>query len=306
MAVPKNSKWFLEVLGPGEGHLHGINRLLCSKDSPFQHIEVIEFSDYGLALVLDGKIQSTQRDEFIYHEALVHPILLTHPNPQRVMIIGGGEGATLREALRHRSIAKAVMVDIDRDVVQIAQALLPEFHAGAFQDPRAELVIADARQWLEDHDEVFDAIIIDISDPLEEGPCYRLYTREFYNLLTKRLASDGMISLQSGTVAPHDLLNFSAIHRTLRTAFPTVWPYAANVPCFGLPWGFQLASKLPMAEPYDGREYQARITQRIRGELKYLTAELCRAQFVLPKYLRARLERQERVIEDDAPLFISR
>jgi spermidine synthase len=306
MAAPKNSKWFREILGPGEGHLHEIKSVLCSKDSPFQHIEVIEFGDYGLALVLDGKVQSTQRDEFIYHEALVHPVLLTHPDPQRIMIIGGGEGATLREALRHRSITKAVMVDIDRDVVEIAQALLPEFHGGAFQDPRAELVIADARHWLENYDGLFDVVIIDISDPIEEGPCYRLYTREFYNLLTKRLAADGMISLQSGTVAPHDLLNFSAIHRTLRTAFPTVWPYSANVPCFGLPWGFQLASKLTLAEPCNSGEYQARIRQRIRGELKYLNAELCRAQFVLPEYLRARLTREERVIEDAAPLFISR
>ena len=304
MAAPKNSKWYLEVLGPDEGHLHGIRSVLFSKQSPFQHIEVIEFGDYGRSLVLDGKVQSTEKDEFIYHEALVHPALLTHPNPQRVMIIGGGEGATLREAFRHRSITRAVMVDVDREVVEVSRRFLPEFHGGAYDDPRTELVIEDARRWLETHNDVFDAIIIDLSDPIEEGPCYRLYTREFYQLITRRLSPQGVIALQSGTVAIHDLLNFSAIYKTLQTTFPTVWPYTGSVPCFGLPWGFQLASKERLPAPYAASEYEDRIRRRIHGELKYLTGALCAAQFVLPKHVRARIEREDRIIEDDAPLYI--
>ncbi len=199
MAAPKNSKWFLEVLGPDEGHLHSVKSVLFSKDTPFQHIEVIEFGDYGRSLVLDGKVQSTETDEFIYHEALVHPALLTHPDPAAVMIIGGGEGATLREVLRHRSVRRAVMVDVDQEVIDVSRRLLPAFHAGAFDDPKAEIIIEDGRRWLETHDEVFDAIIIDLSDPIEEGPCYRLYTREFYRLVSSRLADDGVIALQAGT-----------------------------------------------------------------------------------------------------------
>lgn len=304
MAARKNSKWFLEVLGPDEGHLHGVKAVLFSQTSPFQHIEVIEFGDYGRSLVLDGKVQSTERDEFIYHEALVHPALLTHPNPGRVMVVGGGEGATLREVLRHRSVRRAVMVDVDQEVLEISRKFLAEFHAGAFEDPRTEIVIEDARHWLETHKDVFDAIIIDLSDPIEEGPCYRLYTREFYRLLTTRLSPDGVIALQAGTVAAHDLLNFAAINRTLRTAFPTVWPYTAAVPCFGLPWGFQVASQERLSQPYTAGEYEDRIATRINGSLKYLTGALCAAQFVLPKHLLSRLESESRVIEDDAPLYI--
>jgi spermidine synthase len=303
MAVQKNSKWFLEVLGPHEAHLHGIKSVLFSKDSPFQHIEVIEFGDYGRALVLDGKVQSTETDEFIYHEALVHPALLIHPNPARVMIVGGGEGATLREALRHRSVERAVMVDIDQEVIEVSRKFLPEFHGGAFDDPRTEIVIEDARRWLETHDEIFDAIIIDLSDPIEEGPCYRLYTREFYRVVTRRLSPNGVIALQSGTVAVHDLLNFSAIHQTLKTAFPTVWPYTAPVSCFGLPWGFQVASK-EFLPPCTGADYEERIARRINGELKYLTGALCATQFVLPKHLLTRIANEPRIIEDDAPLYI--
>ena len=303
MAARKNSKWFLEILGPDEGHLHGVKSVLFSKDSPYQHIEVIEFGDYGRSLVLDGKVQSTEKDEFIYHEALVHPALLTHPNPRRVMIVGGGEGATLREALRYSSVRRAVMVDVDQEVIEVSRKFLPEFHRGAFDDPRTEIVIEDARQWLERQEEVFDAIIIDLSDPIEEGPCYRLYTREFYRIVTERLSPDGVIALQSGTVAAHDLLNFSAIYQTLKTAFPTVWPYTASVPCFGLPWGFQVASKERLLRPYTAVEYDDRIERRINGELKYLTGALCNAQFVLPKHLLIRIENESRIIEDDRPLF---
>jgi spermidine synthase len=304
MADPKNSKWFHERLGPGEGHVHEVKTVLFSKQTPFQQIEVVELGGYGRALILDGKVQSTQADEFIYHEALVHPALLTHPDPKRVLVVGGGEGATLREVLRHRTVERALMVDIDREVVDVSRQLLPDFHAGAFDDSRAELVFEDARRWIEAHDEIFDVIIIDLSDPIEEGPCYRLYTREFYQLVGRRLSPQGTIALQSGTVAPNDLLNFSAIYRTLLTAFPVVCPYTANVPCFGLPWGFQVASKEVNPRSFSAADYDRMIAGRITDELKYLTGEVCAAQFALPRHLRERIERETRVIEDDAPLYI--
>src|SRR5207253_144952 len=196
-------------------------------------------------------------------------------DPKRVMVIGGGEGATLREVLRHRSVERALMVDIDREVVEVSRAMLPEFHAGAFDDPRTELVFEDARGWLETHDDVFDVIIIDLSDPIEEGPCYRLYTREFYQLVFRRLSPQGTIALQSGTVAPHDLLNFSAIYRTLLTSFPMVCPYMANIPCFGLPWGFQMASKKINPRSFSPDDYGEMISRRLHSPLRYLTAELC-------------------------------
>ena len=303
MAGPKNSKWFHEQLGPGEGHVHEVKAVLFSKKTPFQQIEVVELGGYGRSLILDGKVQSTQTDEFIYHEVLVHPAMLTHPDPKRVLVVGGGEGATLREALRHRTVERALMVDIDREVVEVSRKMLPEFHAGAFDDPRTELVFEDARRWIETHNDIFDVIIIDLSDPIEEGPCYRLYTREFYQLVSRRLSPQGTIALQSGTVAPHDLLNVAAVYRTLLTAFPVVRPYIANVPCFGLPWGFQMASKEIDPRAFSAADYDAMLGRRIRGEMKYLTGEVCTAQFALPKHLRDRLERETRIIADDAPLY---
>ncbi len=304
MADPKNSKWFHERLGPGEEHVHEIKTVLFSKKTPFQQIDVVELGGYGRSLILDGKVQSTQTDEFIYHEALVHPAMLTHPDPKRVLVVGGGEGATLREVLRHRTVERALMVDIDREVVEVSRTMLPEFHAGAFDDSRTELVFEDARRWIETHEDIFDVIIIDLSDPIEEGPCYRLYTREFYRLVGRRLSPMGTIALQSGTVAPQDLLNFSAIYKTLQTAFPVVCPYTASVPCFGLPWGFQVASKEINPRSFSSGDYDGMIGRRITAELKYLTGEVCAAQFALPRHLRERIERETRVIKDDAPLYI--
>jgi len=192
MDVPNNSKWFHERLGPGEGHVHEVKTVLFSKKTPFQQIEVVELSGYGRSLILDGKVQSTQTDEFIYHEVLVHPAMLTHPDPKRVLVVGGGEGATLREVLRHRTVERALMVDIDREVVEVSRELLPEFHAGSYDDPRTELVFEDARRWIETHDEIFDVIIIDLSETgLFHWLCY-------FSVKDPHPSSDCPGSLQQG------------------------------------------------------------------------------------------------------------
>src|SRR2546422_4998511 len=146
MDAPKNSKWFHERLGPSEWHVHEVKTVLFSKKSPFQHIEIVELGDYGRSLILDGKVQSTQADEFIYHEVLVHPAMLVHPNPKRVMVIGGGAGAPLRAGLPHPSVQRALMVDISPQAIEGSRPMLPELHAGAFDDPRPELALAETRR----------------------------------------------------------------------------------------------------------------------------------------------------------------
>src|SRR5512146_423373 len=175
MSQPKNSKWFFDYLTPEEGHIHGIKTTLYSKKTAFQQMEIMDTGSYGRCLVLDQKMQSSEVDEFIYHEILVHPAMLMHPNPKRVFIVGGGEGATLREVLRHKSVEYCMMVDIDQEVVEKSKELLPEWHQGAFDDPRTDLRFMDARKYLEETTDSYDAIIIDISEPVEEGPAYLLF-----------------------------------------------------------------------------------------------------------------------------------
>ncbi len=283
--------------------MHGVKSTLYSKASQFQQIDIVETEGYGLCLVLDGKLQSTESDEFIYHEALVHAAMLTHPDPQRVMIIGGGEGATLRETLRYPSVKQAIMVDIDKDVVESCREYLPSWHLGAFDDSRSQVLHADARKYLEDTKDSFDVIIIDLSDPIEEGPAYLLFTREFYSLVNERLTKDGIIAVQAGATSINSLLNYGAIYQTLKTKFPVVRPYQAFVPAYGWPWGFGFASKTLDPCDISTMEFQARIEKRVTGNMKYLTGELCRAQFALPKHITEYIDKVDRIIEDNHPLY---
>ncbi len=283
--------------------MHGIDTIVYAKQTRYQRLEIIDTLSYGRCLVLDSKMQSSEADEFIYHEALVHPALLAHPNPERVFIVGGGEGATLREILRYASVKKVLMVDIDREVVESCRQYLPQWHQGAFDDPRTELSYLDARRYLEETKETYDIIIIDISEPVEEGPAYLLYTKEFYTLVTERLSPDGIISLQAGTTSSQNLLNFTAVYQTLKQSFPVVAGYQASIPSFGLPWGFAVASKRFDPQALDPREVDRRIAERINGELKYYNGEIHQGQFLFPKHVRIRMEKQDRIIEDNHPLF---
>ncbi|MCZ7625743.1 MAG: polyamine aminopropyltransferase [Candidatus Methylomirabilota bacterium] len=299
----KSFHWFIEALGPDEGHLHGVRRALFSTQTPFQSLDIMELGSYGKALILDGKIQSSLLDEFIYHETLVHPAMLSHPAPKRVFIVGGGEGATLREVLRHPTVERALMVDIDEEVVNRCKELLPEWHKGAFDDPRAEVRFLDARRYLEETDERFDVIIIDISEPVEEGPAYLLFTREFYHIVHRCLTDQGVIALQAGAVSLSDLSCFTAIHQTLRTVFPVVAPYWATIPSFALPWGFSIASKGADPRAFNPDAIDRLIAERMGCDLRYYDGQTHQMSFLLPKYVRQRLEEEKRIIEDNAPLF---
>ncbi len=299
----RNYRWFIEYFSAEEGHLHGIRQVLFSKQTPFQSLDILDLGSYGKALVLDGRIQSSNRDEFIYHEILVHPAMLCHPEPRRVFIVGGGEGATLREVLRHRSVQRALMVDIDEEVVARCREHLPEWHQGAFDDSRTELRYLDARRYLEETSEIFDVVIIDISEPIEEGPAYLLFTREFYEVVRDRLSPAGVISLQAGTVSLNDLECFAAINKTLEEVFPVVAPFWASVPSFALPWGFALASKQQDPRALKPQDVDKLVADRITGTLRYYDGITHQMSLLLPKHIRTRLASQTRVIEDNHPLY---
>lgn len=303
MIEPKSNKWFIEYTSPDEGHLHGIRTIYYSSQTKYQKLDIIECGSYGKCLVLDGKIQSSITDEFIYHEALVHPAMLTHPDPKRVFIVGGGEGATLRDVLKHKSVEYCMMVDIDQEVVEKCKEHLPEWHQGAFDDPRTDLRFMDARKYLEETTDTYDVIIVDISEPVEEGPAYLLFTREFYEIVKERLTAEGVISLQAGTTALHQLLNFTSVNKTLSSVFPLVAPYDIPIPSFGLPWGFTLASKRRDPRIWTPEDVDNMIAARIKGPLRFYDGITHLGLFNLPKHIRRALEAETRIIEDNAPLF---
>ena len=306
MITPKSYKWFFEATTAVEGHMHAIARTIVAAQTKFQHVEIMETASYGKTLVLDGRIQSSQADEFVYHEALVQPgLLILDAPPTSALVIGGGEGATLREILRYPSIRKAVMVDIDAEVVELCKRHLPEMHQGAFDDPRTEFRAEDARGYLERTGERFDLVVVDLVEPLEEGPACLLFTREFYTLVRERLTPGGAMTMQAGMTKVGELDFFTSIHRTLRDVFPVVAGYQTFVSCFGTPWGFILASRINDPRAQSAGEVDRLIADRVRGSLGYWDGETHEHAFRLPKFIRRAIDAQTRVVTDTNPLIVS-
>ena len=257
----------------------------------------VDLKPFGRTLIIDGLIQSTHVDEFVYHESLVHPALLAHPNPRSVYIGGGGEGSTAREVLRHRSVERCVMVDIDADVVRFCREHLPE-NAQAFADSRLELIIDDAKGVLEREAKKFDVIIMDLDDPLEGGPCYQLYTAEFYRMIREKLNPGGIFVTQSGQagIKQHGLV-WSPVHNTLRTVFPHVSAYKQAVYSFCDEWGWNMAhTDAATAAPLSPDELDARIAERLDGELRFLDGQSYVGLFCLSKVHRRTLAEEKRVL----------
>jgi spermidine synthase len=299
---PDKHRWFSDYISPDLTVLHSIKEKIYSGRSKFQSIDIVNTGSFGVCLVLDGKIQSSEADEFIYHEALVHPAMLTHPKPQKVFIAGGGEGATLREVLAHKTVKRAVMVDIDEEVVSLCHRLLPAWHRNAFDDPRAELHFVDARKYLDESSDKFDVIIIDLVDPLEQGPARLLYTQEFYRIVKQKLGTDGIMSVQAEPAEWRNLDNFTAIANTLRTVFPIIRTYQAHVPSFLGLWGFVAASQSLDPSGLTPQEIDTRISTRISRKLKSYDGLTHQAMFTIPKHIRQQLAAGKRIITDKQPI----
>ncbi|MFC2060147.1 polyamine aminopropyltransferase, partial [Chloroflexota bacterium] len=299
-------KWFHDRVSRNLIQLHSLEEVLYTGQTKFQSAEVLRTGSFGKCLVLDGKMQSSEVDEFVYHEALVQPSMITHPGPETVFIAGGGEGATLREVLSHRTVKRAVMVDIDEEVIAICKEYLPDYNRGSFEDKRTELYHVDARDYLAKCGEAFDIIIIDLPEPIEEGPAYLLYTQEFYQLVRERLTANGIISVQAGSATLNELFNFSSVNNTLKSVFPIVCPYQTDVPSFGGPWGFCLASSNINPLLFSATEIDSRISARQLNGLRYYDGLTHQGMFSIPKHLRYELARQKRLITDNEPLYICR
>ncbi len=300
-----SGKWLLETVNTDLAVMLRVQQALFSGRTAFQHVEILESRLFGRSLVLDGKTQSTERDEHIYHQALVQPAMLMHPNPVSVFIGGGGEGGTLREALSHRSVERVVMLDLDREVVELCRQYLPRHHQGSFDDPRVELLHQDARGYLENTHEQFDVMIMDLVDPLEGGTAFLLYTQEYYNVVRSRLKPGGILVTQSG---PAGLLSHqeccTTIYRTLASVFPHSGLYQVHVPAFQTLWGFTLASDalLPRQSVAD---VDGLISERLGRDLEFYDGESHQGMFNLPKFLRSSVAAETRINRDDAPVFMA-
>jgi len=252
---------------------------LHEERSAFQLIQVFQHPAFGRMLVLDGLVQTTERDEFFYHEMLVHVPLICHPEPRNVLIIGAGDGGALRRVLEHPSVERVTMVEIDERVTAVSREFLPAISAGALGDPRADVRFEDGHAFVVDSRDTYDAIIVDSSDPV--GPGIVLFSAAFYEACLERLGADGVFAAQIGTptLFPGEIR--MAVSNA-RAAFADVRPYLGAVPTYpGTLWAYMLAGR---KVGVDGREAMRRASDRsIEGW--YWTPAVHSAAFELPRFV---------------------
>ena len=266
------SEW-KEFHSPSSGFFFKARRLFYQKKSSFQNIEIIENDYFGKVLLLDGLVQTTERDEFFYHEMLVHPALVMHPGPENILIIGGGDGGALKEILRY-PIKNVCLTEIDAEVIEAAKKYFP-WLLTALKDKRAELVIADGSEYIQETDKKFDIVYIDSSDPV--GPSFSLHEKSFYEKVKRRLGTEGIVAAQVGSLFYHQ--NSIAENASfLKEIFKEVHFYVGQVPTYpGGNWCYVLLSD--MVNP-------SNIERDPPSDLKYYNLGVHKAAFILPNFMR--------------------
>lgn len=298
---PTKYKFYFDLTDDSSGIYISIKRILASKQTDYQFVELIEFEDIGLSLVIDGKIQVAELDEFVYHEVLVHIPMITFDEPEKVLVVGGGDGCAIREVFKWGSVKRCVLVDIDREVVEISKEYLSHMNEGSFFDPRLEVIFDDGRRYIENTKEKFDVIIIDTVDPLEYGPSYLLFTKEFMSTVKDRLTDNGIVSIQSNTIFPGGSQFLLAMYKTLEKVFPKVSFASAYVKSFFLNWAFTFGCKGRSPEEVSQEELE-RVFSKIKT--RYLTPEMFKASISKPKYFIEDLKKFDKIIEDKNPVFV--
>jgi spermidine synthase len=283
-----------------------VQKMILEGKTQFQTYQICEIPRFGKSLFLDYNIQTSILDEYVFHECMSQPAMTLHPNPTKVMVAGGGEGATLREALFHNTVKEAVMVDIDEELVDMVKDHMPEWHQGAFEDPRTTLLHTDARQWLIDHRGAnFDVILSDLPNPHEEGPGQMLFTREYFQICADAMSDDGVLALQAGSASENYPACMASCIKTLRAmsdVFPHVYGYYGIVSTFFQPWGFVLASKKHNPMELTREEIERRHAER-GVKPKYYTGRFHHACFTLPEYLENAVETEGRILTDADPFI---
>jgi spermidine synthase len=254
----------IEPLSGNTTLLIRIKALHVVKRSKYQTIIIADTEDYGRALILDDYIQSSYQDEHYYHESLVHPAMVTHPAPRDVLILGGGEGATLREVLKHKTVQRAVMVDIDSDVVELSRLYLPEMHQGSFDDPRARVVEEDGFIYVDNAlkaGEKYDVVIMDLTDPYASDIAKQLYTPEFFQKIRQILRDDGIVVTQAGNSFYFPDV-YEMVLNGVRSVFLVVAEYEVWIPSFGYAVNFIMGSLRYDPAALTAQEVDKRLKER--------------------------------------------
>lgn len=231
--------------------------VILDKKTRYQRIQVIDTEDGNRYLLLDSLVQFSKIDEHIYHESIVHPGMLSRPSPKRILVLGGGDGGALREILRY-DIDRVTLCELDKEMIEISRKYFPEVSSGAFDNPKVEIIEQDGRKFLEESEETFDVIIIDLTDPT--GPSKLLYTKEFYSIARGRLNDDGAMLIDADTPEIKGL--FPNVIKTVESVFPYVYPFLVSIPSYFMRQGFALCSNRNLDFMKDPEEVEKRMESK--------------------------------------------
>jgi spermidine synthase len=271
--------WFTETVNDTVGNTIKVKERIFSGRSNFQKIEILDTYHYGRTLILDGSVMLTENDEFTYHEMISHVPLFTHPHPEHVLVIGGGDGGTVRELMKHPTVHRTKLVEIDPMVIEKSKQFLP-FVSCEMENPRVEIIIRDAIHFIKPHPAAFDVILIDSTDPV--GPAVGLYQREFFEDVHNALKDDGIMVAQSESpFFDQDIVR--NLYAVLKPLFPIRKMYLAPVPSYpsGF-WSFALCSK-----KYDPiANFRRKDLRSLNLETKYYNEAIHQAAFSIPNFIR--------------------
>lgn len=270
--------WFTEKHKDKTGITLKIKDILYNGQSEYQKVDVLQTEALGKMLLLDGLIMTTEKDEFFYHEMIAHIPLLAHGNPESVLVIGGGDGGTVREVLKHPSVREVVLCEIDRMVIDVSRKYLPSI-AGKLDDERVSINIEDAVTYIAGQKNRFDTVLIDSTDPL--GPGVGLFTEDFYTNVRNSLKPGGVMSAQSESpLACKE--EFKMINTLLKKVFPVVAPYFAPVPTYpGAYWSWTFCSEAVKPE-----NNNIPTAKELEKTTKYYNLDIHKAVFAVPNYIK--------------------
>jgi spermidine synthase len=253
------------------------------RQTPYQRLEVWDTPELGRIFRLDGYNMTSERDEFFYHENLVHPALCAHPNPRAALVIGGGDGGSAEEILKHSTIDICHLVELDGDVIEVAKQHFAKVHGGVFDNPRLKVTVGDGLAYLKAPSRKYDLIALDLTDPV--GPAVDLYSAAFFEDCGNALTPDGALVLHVGSPVAHpDRVRWSMDN--LRKVFPLARPYFAHIPIYGSIWGFVCASMTLDASQAAPDTVDERLAARRVGGRQFYNGEVHRALFALPEYIK--------------------
>jgi len=262
--------------------------LLAERHSPWQHIEIFHNPQFGRVMRIDGCFMTSERDEFFYHEPMIHLPATAHAGVRRALVVGGGDGGAAEELLKLPTIEQVVLAELDEDVIALSRQWLGSIHRGALDDPRVELRLGDARHVLAEGDERFDHIVLDLTDPF--GPAVELYTVEFYQSCRRALSPGGVLSLHLGSpIHLHETL--TRIAASVRAVFPIFRPYLQYVPLYGTLWCMGMASDTTDPASLAAAEVDARLAARNIQDLQLYNGAMHHALLAQPNFVRELLAR---------------